>query len=194
MDRRTVIHCVRFRTCLLNCMCCAAISFLFIAFLQSSKGKYCYIIIVYWLFTVDFVKLVRSVILGVQKENTKRHNKSDSRRHILIAKSLNVANGQQETDSSSFQLPPVERNEEILFSNIDFDEPMYCTSRPQSREDLQHAVCSSNDITSVEAQDTFRCRSDSEWESSGEWTHFYAEIAAMLLVRDCWGSDSGCSM
>ena len=71
------------------------------------------------------MKLVRSVILGVQKENTKRHNKSDSRRHILIAKSLNVANGQQETDSSSFQLPPVERNEDILFSNIDFDEPMY---------------------------------------------------------------------
>ena len=68
-----------------------------------------------------------------------------------MAESFNVANGQQETDSSSFQLPPVEKDEEILFSNTDFDEPMYCTSRPQSRG-LQHADCNSNDITSVEAQ------------------------------------------
>ena len=74
---------------------------------------------------------------------------------MLMAESLNVANGEQETDSSSFQLPPVERNEDIHFTNIDFDEPMYCTSRPQSRG-LQHAHCSSNDITSVEAQDEFR--------------------------------------
>ena len=74
---------------------------------------------------------------------------------MLMAESLNVANGEQETDSSSFQLPPVERNEDILFSNPDFDEPMYCTSRPQSRG-LQHADCRSNDVTSVEAQDEFR--------------------------------------
>ena len=65
---------------------------------------------------------------------------------MLMAESLNVANGEQTTDSSSFQLLPVERNENILFSNTDFDEPMYCTSRPQSRG-LQHADCSSNDIT-----------------------------------------------
>ena len=81
---------------------------------------------------------------------------------MLMAESLNVANGEHENDSSSFQLPPVERNEDILLSNIDFDEPMYCTSRPQSREGLQHSACSSNDITSVEAQDKFSCRSDSE--------------------------------
>ena len=65
---------------------------------------------------------------------------------MLMAESLNVANGEQETDSSSFQLPPVERNEDIRFTNIDFDEPMYCRSRPQSRG-LQHADCSSNDVT-----------------------------------------------
>ena len=65
---------------------------------------------------------------------------------MLMAESLNVANDEQETDSSCFQLPPVERNEDILLSNIDFDEPMYCTSRPQSRG-LQHADCSSNDVT-----------------------------------------------
>ena len=43
INRRTVIHRVHFWTCLLNCMCCAAISFLFIAFLRSSKVEYCYI-------------------------------------------------------------------------------------------------------------------------------------------------------
>ena len=75
---------------------------------------------------------------------------------MLMAETLNVAN-----------VPPVERNEDILFSNIDFDEPMYCTSRPQSREGI-HDDCSSNDITSVEAQDEFRSRSDSERESSKE--------------------------
>ena len=63
---------------------------------------------------------------------------------MLIAESLNVANGELETYSSSFQLPPAERNEDIPFSNINFDEPMYCTSRPQSRG-LQHADCNSND-------------------------------------------------
>ena len=81
---------------------------------------------------------------------------------MLIAESLNVANGEQETDSCSFQLPPVETNEHILLNDTDFDKPMYCTSRPQSRKDLQYADRSSNDITSVEAQDKFRCRSDSE--------------------------------
>ena len=80
---------------------------------------------------------------------------------MLIAESLNVANGEQETDSCSFQLPQVETNEHILLNNTDFDEPMYCTSRPQSREGL-HDDRSSNDITSVEAQDKFSCRSDSE--------------------------------
>ena len=80
---------------------------------------------------------------------------------MLMAESLNVANGEEETDSSSFHLPPVERNEDILFSNSDFDEPMYCTSRPQSRG-LQYADCSSNEITSFEGQDKFRSKSDSE--------------------------------
>ena len=41
-----------------------------------------------------------------------------------------------------------------------FYEPMYCTSRLQSRG-LQHADCSAIDITSVEAQDKFRSKSDS---------------------------------
>ena len=36
-----------------------------------------------------------------------------------MADSLYIANGEQETDSSSFQLPPVERNEDIHFSNTD---------------------------------------------------------------------------
>ena len=103
---------------------------------------------------------------------------------MLLAESLNVANGEQEADSNSFQLPPVERNEDILSSNPDFDEPMYCTSRPQSRG-LQHTDCSANDITSVEAQDKFRSRSDSELESSEEWKHVYAEIAVIHLVRQC---------
>ena len=80
---------------------------------------------------------------------------------MLMAESLNVANGEQETDSSRFHLPLVERNEDSLFRNPDFDEPIYCTSRPQSRG-LQHAVCSSSSITSVEAEDKFRSRSDSE--------------------------------
>ena len=74
---------------------------------------------------------------------------------MLMAESLNVANGQEETDSSSFQLPPAEKDEEILFSNTDFDEPMYCTSRPQSRKGLQHADCSSNDMTSVDLLNLF---------------------------------------
>ena len=65
---------------------------------------------------------------------------------MLMAESLTVANGEFEVDSSSFQLPPLERNEDMNFSNLDFDEPSYCTSRPQSRG-LQHADCSSNDIT-----------------------------------------------
>ena len=65
---------------------------------------------------------------------------------MLMAGSLNVVNGDQETYSSSFQLPPVEKNEDILFNNIDFYEPIYCMSRPQNRG-LQHADCSSNDIT-----------------------------------------------
>ena len=63
-----------------------------------------------------------------------------------MAESLNVANGELKVDSSSFQLPPVEKNEDILFNNIDFYEPIYCMSRPQNRG-LQHADCSSNDIT-----------------------------------------------
>ena len=33
---------------------------------------------------------------------------------MLMAESLNVANDEQETDSSCFQLPPVERNEDIV--------------------------------------------------------------------------------
>ena len=41
---------------------------------------------------------------------------------MVMAESLNVANGEQETDSSSFQLPPVKRNEDILFSGTDFDK------------------------------------------------------------------------
>ena len=63
---------------------------------------------------------------------------------MVVAESLNVAN-----------VPPVERNEDILFSNIDFDEPMYCTSRQQNTG-LQHADCSSTDKTfEPEAQDQF---------------------------------------
>ena len=74
---------------------------------------------------------------------------------MLMAESLNVANGEQETDSSRFQLPLVERNEVSLFRNPDFDEPIYCTSRPQSTG-LQHADCSSTDKTfEPEAQDQF---------------------------------------
>ena len=78
---------------------------------------------------------------------------------MLMAESLNVANGEQETDSSRFHLPLVERNEDSLFKNPDFDEPIYCTSRPQSTG-LRPADCSSNEITSVEleAQDKFRSR------------------------------------
>ena len=38
---------------------------------------------------------------------------------MLMADSLYIANGEQETDSSSFQLPSVERNEDIHFSNTD---------------------------------------------------------------------------
>ena len=41
---------------------------------------------------------------------------------MVMAESLNVANGEQETDLSSFQLPPVKRNEDILFSDTDFDK------------------------------------------------------------------------
>ena len=37
----------------------------------------------------------------------------------------------------------------------------------------------------LEAQDKFWSRSDSEWESSEEWKHFYAVIH---LVRQCWRS------
>ena len=73
----------------------------------------------------------------MQKEN-KKDTTDQIHSAMLMAESLAVANGEQETDLSNFQLPPVERNEDILSSNPDFDEPMYCTSRPQSRG-LQHA-------------------------------------------------------
>ena len=86
-----------------------------------------------------------------------------------------------------FSLPPVERNEDIFFSNTDFDEPTYCTSRPQSRG-LQHADRSSNDITSVEAQGKFRSRSDSDWvkrrmETCWRWNRCDLFGATMLKVR-----------
>ena len=73
--------------------------------------------------TVDFVKLVTVSHTGCAEE--RKDTTDQIRCAMLMAESLNVAHGEQETDSSSFQLPPVERNEDILFSNIDFDEPMY---------------------------------------------------------------------
>ena len=109
-----------------------------------------------------FVKLVTISGTGCAEEKKRKDTTDPIHSAMLMAESLNVANGEHENDSSSFQLPPVERNEYTLFRNTDFDEPMYCTSRPQSRKDLQYADRSSNDITSVEAQDKFRCRSDSE--------------------------------
>ena len=90
---------------------------------------------------------MKPVIIGHTRRAEGRKDTTDQIRcAMLMAESLNVAHGEQETDSSSFQLPPVERNEDIFFSNTDFDEPTYCTSRPQSRG-LQHADCSSNDVT-----------------------------------------------
>ena len=99
---------------------------------------------------------------------------------MLMAESLN-ANG-EETDSSSFQLPPVAGNEDILVSNIDFDEAIYRTSRPQSLEVVRHNACSpyAIDLTGVELvefQDKFR--SDTETESVEERKHFYAEIESL---------------
>ena len=108
-----------------------------------------------------FVKLVTISGTGCAEEKKRKDTTDPIHSAMLMAESLNVANGEQEADSNSFQLPPVERNEDILLSNPDFDEPMYFTSRPRSRG-LQHADCNSNDITSVEAQDEFGSRPDPE--------------------------------